>query len=274
MEPRTCGELAGVEPEGVVDPQDLPKLYGNVANKVSGLTSDTVDCYVWADGISGKVDKCQFVDRSEGLCPTVRCPDLEPGDEFLVNGVLYTKRDETELRAIVDDPDEWYKLPTSCTTDVTNMNSLFANLADPFNEDISSWDTSAVTNMGSMFVRATAFNQDIGCWDTSAVEYMSYMFLGATVFNRDISTWNTSAVEYMSYMFQLAPAFNQDISGWNTSAVTHMGGMFDGAEAFNQDLTSWDAANVQFCFDFCLDAGFSSPAKIPSFPICSEGTGC
>ena len=63
VEPLTCGELAGVEPEAVVDPQDLPKLYGNVANNVTGMTSETVDCYVWADGISGKVDKCQFVDR-------------------------------------------------------------------------------------------------------------------------------------------------------------------------------------------------------------------
>ena len=53
LEPLTCGELAGVEPEAVVDPQDLPKLYGNVANNVTGMTSETVDCYVWADGISG-----------------------------------------------------------------------------------------------------------------------------------------------------------------------------------------------------------------------------
>lgn len=63
LEPLTCAELAGVEPEAVVDPQDLPKLYGNVANNVTGMESETVDCYVWADGISGKVDKCQFVDR-------------------------------------------------------------------------------------------------------------------------------------------------------------------------------------------------------------------
>jgi len=30
-----------------------------------------------------------------------------------------------------------------------------------FNQDISKWDVSVVTNMQSMFLRATAFNQDI-----------------------------------------------------------------------------------------------------------------
>ena len=38
-----------------------------------------------------------------------------------------------------------------------------------FNGDISSWDTSNVTDMKGMFSGATAFNQDIGSWDTSNV---------------------------------------------------------------------------------------------------------
>ena len=35
-----------------------------------------------------------------------------------------------------------------------------------FNQDISSWDTSAVLDMSRMFDYAKSFNQDISAWDT------------------------------------------------------------------------------------------------------------
>ena len=38
-----------------------------------------------------------------------------------------------------------------------------------FNKDISSWNTSNVTTMTSMFSDASAFNGDISSWDTSNV---------------------------------------------------------------------------------------------------------
>ena len=36
--------------------------------------------------------------------------------------------------------------------------------ATPFNQDISSWDVSNVTDMGGMFSNSS-FNQDISSWD-------------------------------------------------------------------------------------------------------------
>ena len=106
---------------------------------------------------------------------------------------------------------------------------LFFSKDFNFNEDISAWDTSNVTNMGGMFYDATAFNQDISGWDTSSVADMSYMF-------------------------GLATAFNRVISGWDTSNVAIMFAMFDGATAFNQDLSSWDASLVANCDNFADDA--------------------
>ena len=53
------------------------------------------------------------------------------------------------------------------------MSNMFRNA---FNQDISTWDVSNVTNMTGMFLGVTPFNQDIRAWDVSNVTNMNYMF--------------------------------------------------------------------------------------------------
>ena len=55
------------------------------------------------------------------------------------------------------------------------MRDLFQEKID-FNDDISRWDVSNVTNMNRMFYGATSFNQPLNNWDVSNVEWMLYMF--------------------------------------------------------------------------------------------------
>jgi surface protein len=45
-----------------------------------------------------------------------------------------------------------------------------------------------------MFMGATAFNQAIGLWNTSAVTNMNSMFYNAVAFNQNISGWNVTNV--------------------------------------------------------------------------------
>ena len=130
-----------------------------------------------------------------------------------------------------------------CTSNVTNMASLFSNSVD-FNDNIGDWDTSRVTDMRFMFSSASNFNQNIGDWDTSQVKDMSYMFHRATLFNKNIGNWNTSSVEQMSWMFSSASNFNQDIGKWNTSKVSDMTGMFEDASSFDQYIGDWDTSKV------------------------------
>jgi surface protein len=126
------------------------------------------------------------------------------------------------------------------------------NGATSFNQDIRSWVTSSVTDMGAMFESAVAFDQPIpksgSQWDTTLVKDMSNMFFGAAAFNQDLSTWVTQSVTDMSGMFQSALLFNYGMvtsgSVWDTSSVVNMNNMFNGATSFNQNISSWNTALV------------------------------
>ena len=144
------------------------------------------------------------------------------------------------------------------TTLVTNMQYLFRHIS--FNENISSWDVSNVTNMEQMFSDANPFNQNIGSWNVANVTNMYEMFLNNSSFNQNISTWNVSRVTDMSYMFLRASAFNQPIGSWNVSNVTNMRYMFQQATAFNQNIGSWNVANVtNMQFMFYQATAFNQP---------------
>ena len=75
---------------------------------------------------------------------------------------------------------------------VGDISSMFEQ--SKFNQDISRWDVSSVTNMYRMFYNSE-FNQDIGDWDVSSVTDMFIMFYGSK-FKQDISRWDTSSVRH------------------------------------------------------------------------------
>jgi surface protein len=155
-----------------------------------------------------------------------------------IGNITYTVVDLETLKFEISQEGDVSTLVTSLVTD---MSDLFNNNST-FNQDISSWDVSNVTNMGYMF-GSSSFNQDIGSWDVSSVTNMEAMFYNAT-FNQDISSWDVSNVTDMEGMFYNATDFNQNISSWDVSNVTYMNSMFDGTTAFNQPIGDWDVSSV------------------------------
>jgi surface protein len=164
------------------------------------------------------------------------CAGAVAGDFGIVNGVGYYIVDLPTLNFFLGQGDDVTKV---CTSLITDMSGVFANNTN-FNQDISSWDVSNVTDMSSLFYES-AFNQDISFWDVSKVIDMSSMFYGAP-FNQDISSWDVSNVTDMSFMFNGTP-FNQDISSWDVSNVTKMYYMLAGTP-FNQNISTWDVSSV------------------------------
>ena len=134
------------------------------------------------------------------------------------------------------------------TSNITDMLTVFVR-AENFNQDIGNWNTSKVTSMFGMFSEATNFNQYIGNWDTSNVTNMGSMFSRATNFNQNIGNWNTSKVFDMSTMFFSNQNFNQNIGNWNTSSVTNMQAMFFETSSFNHDIGNWNTSKVTHMYN-------------------------
>ena len=205
---------------------------------------EDVSLFVDANGSSNAV----YVGLNNIVMASAGAVNNEQGN---IGTVTYTVVNLTTLKFLIEQGDDVSKVVPSLVTD---MSDLFKNNST-FNQNISTWDVSNVTNMSGMFYgavtgSATAFNQPIGDWDVSNVTNMSGMFYGATAFNQPIGDWDVSSVTDMSAMFLSSAlisdvnAFNQPIGNWNVSNVTDMGNMFSYARNFNQNISTWDVSNV------------------------------
>jgi len=135
-------------------------------------------------------------------------------------------------------------LSTWRTSRVSKMTSMFER-ASSFKGDISTWTTGSVRDMSNLFAMSTSFNGDLSQWNVSNVQDMNSMFLGATSFDSDLSRWDTSSVLDMSSMFAMASSFTSDLSLWQVSMVSDMRSMFEDAVQFNSNLSAWNIATVR-----------------------------
>ena len=242
---------------------------------------EDVSLFVDANGSSNAV----YVGLNNIVMASAGAVNNEQGN---IGTVTYTVVNLTTLKFLIEQGDDVSKVVPSLVTDmsdlfknnstfnqnistwdvsnVTNMSNMFESAA--FNQPIGNWDVSNVTNMYYMFESATAFNQDISSWDVSSVTNMQRMFSKAKAFNQDISSWDVSSVTNMNGMFFLADAFNQAIGDWDVSSVTEMNGMFSGADTFNQNLSSWSVDNVTYCTSFNYNTPQWTLPK-PTFTNCT-----
>ena len=137
------------------------------------------------------------------------------------------------------------------TTLVSDMSNLFWGRLR-FNNSLSSWDTSRVTNMSGMFGfqgqsdgPMYGFNHpSIQYWNVSNVENFQGMFNTNYSFDHNVlNGWLLYSAINMEQMFQESK-FSGDLSSWTTNSVTNMHKMFRNAWYFNRDISMWNVANV------------------------------
>ncbi|GMH79766.1 hypothetical protein TL16_g08267 [Triparma laevis f. inornata] len=139
---------------------------------------------------------------------------------------------------------------------ITSMRLLFGTtiterdqgnrLNKDFNEDLSLWYTSSVTNMGCLFYGAESFTGNLSRWDVGNCTAMSAMFQDAKSFKSDLKEWNVGKVTDMSRMFIRASSFKSDLTKWSTGKVTNMFNMLILASSFNKrTIRNWDLSSIK-----------------------------
>jgi surface protein len=183
---------------------------------------------------------------------TIKCSGCSAGDTGMVSGTTYTAHDNTSLANKSRTDTDWDRVVTTLVTDMSGLFDGLVSQNQAFNQNLSSWDTSNVTDMSGMFKANNSLssaNQNFNSWDTSKVTDMSYMFESTDYMNPQIDSWDVSSVTNMESMFQDCRLIgynnsNQAIGSWDVSSVTSMRLMFNRTDYFNIDIGSWDTSSV------------------------------
>ncbi|MFZ9080461.1 MAG: BspA family leucine-rich repeat surface protein [Alphaproteobacteria bacterium] len=260
--------------------QDLPWDVGNVTNFNNCFLSTNVfngDISTWnvGENVTGNISMQSFLQNNSAFTGVIstdavngywdmskvttlyRFCAFNSGNPTCANWDVSGCTDFTQFARINgrfegNGLDSW-TLRTTGTPNIDFDGAFFA--CSNFNADLSSWNTSQVSNIGQMFQNCTIFNSDLSSWNVSNCSDFVSLFSGCTAFNAGLgagvsgtrlNSWNINAGggTSLANMFNSASSFNQDISGWTTSNITSMAGMFSGASSFNQDISAWDVSSV------------------------------
>ena len=142
---------------------------------------------------------------------------------------------------------------TRNVTDMSHLVSVCDNLTDiTFGNNFK---TTNVTNMNSMFYHLQNMKElDLSSFDTSKVTDMAYMFQSTKLTKINLSSFDTSKVTNMKWMFYQSNALKElDIHNFDMSAVTNSDEMLEDLDSLDI-LVLGNKNNIK-------DAKLNSPGK-------------
>ena len=134
------------------------------------------------------------------------------------------------------------------TSNVTNMMFMFGGCLSLMNLDLSKFNTNNVTNMMGMFNKCISLTKlDLSSFNTEKVTNMMSMFTQCRQIEElDLSNFDTSKVINMIGLFgHMTNLKNVNLSSFNTQNVMNMLGMFNSCENLNHlDISNFDTNKV------------------------------
>jgi len=150
----------------------------------------------------------------------------------------YLVKNKKELQEIIKTNSK--PLTSLDVSNIIDMSFLFSNISNVTFFDIDSWDTSSVSNMGSMFEGCSSLIT-IPLLDTSNVTSMGSMFYNCSSL-KEIPLLNTSSVSSMYRMFEGCSSLTT-LPLLDTSNVSNMYRLFEGCSSLTT-LPLLDTSNV------------------------------
>ena len=153
----------------------------------------------------------------------------------------------------------------------TDSSKMFYDMRSLTTLNVSSFDTSKVTDMRAMF--ASMYNLtslNLSNFDTSKVTDMRAMFYGmSNLTSLNLSNFNTSKVTDMVKMFAYTSSFTTlNLSSFDTSQVTDMGSMFDSMS----NLTTLNLSNFNTSNVTDMNSMFSGMSNLTTLNVSSFDT--
>ena len=191
------------------------------SDSVVGAANSAGGC-TWKVGADGAL---VIAPRSDGSSGTLDCEKVDPFGSLCEAPWSQVSRD---ILSVYVEPG--VKISGSAS-------QLFANLPFAESMDLSGLDTSAVTEMSSMFSGCSSLaSLDLSCFDTRSLaddkyrSSMSSMFSGcASLQAVDLSSFDTPSVTDMSLVFNGCESLETlDLSSFDTSKVENMSQMVQG----------------------------------------------
>ena len=128
-----------------------------------------------------------------------------------------------------------------------SIERLFYNCSS-FNQDLSSFPASKITNISYMLYNCQIFNQDIGSLLFTKLVNMNRAFWKCKAISdanwTNAKNWIMNYVTDMTQTFYYCTYFNVQVSLWVTPLLTTLEGTFALCTTFNQSLYNWNLSNV------------------------------
>ena len=173
-------------------------------------------------------------------------------DSSLATDIAFLFKECTSLIGSEKETGVWeLDLSSLDTSNVTNMWAVFGNCSSLTNLDLSGFNTSNVTSMSNMFIHCSSLTGlDLSNFNTSNVTTMTNMFSGCTSMETLTLGTNFVGTKLIDtfYMFlDCSSLTSLNLSNFNTPVLMNAGGMFSGCgnlENLTLDLDDFDTSNV------------------------------